>query len=388
MLICILGRQPSLGLAELEAMVGPESVQPFGGDYAIIKGGPEVLSQQELGGTIKIAEIVTTIPSTKRNKVSFTALNEIVRIMSENQNHKLTFGLSAYDLSASPKQITGLSFAIKKKLKDKGHTARAILGDGSTALNSAQVIHNGLLGKSGAEFLLVSGSQETYLAKTLSVQDIDSYSRRDYDRPKRDTQVGMLPPKLAQIMLNLAKSGPDLTVLDPFCGTGVVLMEAALKHSKLEGSDINPKMIEYTKVNLDWLSKNYNLKIDIEKLISADATIHKWGRFDCVVTETYLGPPIAYQPESKLLKTIVSDCNALVTKFLTNLRSQLSVKSRCCIAVPAWASPNGLIRLPVIDQLDKLGYNRVKFTHASFDQLIYHRPDQFVARELLVLTTK
>jgi hypothetical protein len=36
------------------------------------------------------------------------------------------------------------------------------------------------------------------------VQDIDAYAERDFERPMRDAFVGMLPPKLAQIMLNLA----------------------------------------------------------------------------------------------------------------------------------------------------------------------------------------
>lgn len=389
MLICILGRQPGLGIAELEAAVGSESVRPVGSNCAAVDVAPEKLSLSGLGGTLKIAEVIATIPSTKRNRVSFVSLNEIVSHIEGKKIHKVTFGLSAYDLPASPRQIASLSFAIKKKLTDRGHKVRAILGDDSMTLNSAQVVHNGLTGSSGFEFLLVAGSKETYLARTLSVQDIDSYSRRDYGRPRRDTQVGMLPPKLAQIMLNLAKAGPDLTVLDPFCGTGVVLMEAALMGARVEGSDIDQRMVDYTKANLDWLAKEYKLALGVEGLSCADATTHKWrGRFDRVVSETYLGPPLAYMPEVKALRAAVNECNTLVTRFLTNLRPQLSAKSRCCIAVPAWTSTRGLVRLPIAGQLDGLGYERVGFVHARPDQLIYRRQDQIVARELLVLTTK
>ena len=44
-----------------------------------------------------------------------------------------------------------------------------------------------------------------YLAYTLACQDIDSYTRRDTGK-SRDMAVGMMPPKLVQMMLNIALS--------------------------------------------------------------------------------------------------------------------------------------------------------------------------------------
>jgi len=226
-----------------------------------------------------------------------------------------------------------------------------------------------------------------HIARTISVQDIDSYSKRDYNRPKRDTKVGMLPPKLAQMMLNLAKVGPNHTVLDPFCGTGVVLMEAALKGAKLIGSDMNQQMIDYTRTNLEWLSKEYKLDIHLEKLACADATTNKWnGYFDRVVSEIYLGPPLDHLPKEESLRSIVYNSNTMLKRFLTNLRPQLNPKTRCCIAVPAWKTPDGFIHLDVVEQLGALGYEKIRFSHAR--QLLYHRPDQIVGRELLVLVPK
>jgi hypothetical protein len=40
----------------------------------------------------------------------------------------------------------------------------------------------------------------------------------------------------------------------------------------------------------------------------------------------------------------------------------------------------------VLDDLAKIGYNRIDFTCASLEELLYHREDQIVGRELLVLT--
>lgn len=391
MLLCILGHQPGLGAAELEAVAGADVIKSVGSEYALLDMKTGSLQHKELGGVIKIADVVAIVPSPQWGKAFSATVDETVKRLTETAErtgHKVTFGLSVYGSFASSKKTSTLAFTIKKRLGEKGCNVKVVLGE-DTTLNSASVIHNKLLGESGAEFLLVAGKGETYIAKTLSVQDIDRYAVRDSKRPKRDTQVGMLPPKLAQMMLNLAKVGPGMTVLDPFCGTGVVLIEAALKNAKLMGSDINPKMIEYTKANLEWLSKDYGASVDVKKLAAGDATTYRWkDHIDRVVTETYLGKPFAYQPSEEELKSEMDECDELITKFLANLKPQLKTESRCSIAIPAWSTPKGLVRLPVIRKLEALGYERVRFSHATFEQMIYRRPDQMVARELLVLTPK
>ena len=63
--------------------------------------------------------------------------------------------------------------------------------------------------------------------------------------------------------------------------------------------------------------------------------------------------------------------------------------TRFCIALPAWVSEtNDIYHLPLLDQIEVLGYNRVSFSWASGKDMVYYRPDQVVARELLVITRK
>jgi hypothetical protein len=66
-----------------------------------------------------------------------------------------------------------------------------------------------------------------------------------------DAFVGMLPPKLAQIMLNLATKGErGLQIWDPFCGLGTTLIEAfQAGYSHLLGSDIADDMVIATQTN-------------------------------------------------------------------------------------------------------------------------------------------
>jgi hypothetical protein len=66
----------------------------------------------------------------------------------------------------------------------------------------------------------------------------------------------------------------------------------------------------------------------------------------------------------------------------------MSENTRLCLAVPAWINPNngGIKRLPMLDHLGVLGYNRVSFQQVPVSDLLYYRPGQLVGRELLVLT--
>lgn len=381
MLLCILGRQARLGLAELESLCGHEAVRPLGASAALVD--VEQLNHKQLGGTIKVAEVLQTITTTLWPEVS-EQLTQLAALHYAGTG-KLRLGLSGYELRASPTQLSQLAFQLKKTLHEAGRSVRIVPTRGM-ALNSAQVLHNRLDRPGGAEIVLLQSGGKTYIAQTISEQLVDSYAKRDFERPKRDARVGMLPPKLAQIMLNLAKPVPNSPVLDPFCGTGVVLMEAALQGHPVVGSDLNPTMILYTQTNLDWLAQHYRLTIT-SQLSEADATTAQWINIPkTVVCETYLGRPLNNLPDTATLKTIITDCNTIISKFLANLHKQLPPGARCCIAVPAWVAGKQIIHLPLVDDLKKMGYNRIRFSHARSEDLVYYRPDQTVARELLVLT--
>ena len=44
--------------------------------------------------------------------------------------------------------------------------------------------------------------------------------------------------------------------------------------------------------------------------------------------------------------------------------------------------------LDIVDRLDDLGYNLTKYRYASFDDLLYYREGQIVARQIIVLRKK
>lgn len=400
MIICILGRQPKLGLAELESLYGAAAVRPLGAGAALIDINPATFAHHRLGGVIKAATQLATLPTTRWADILSYLHKTIPEHLDTLPEGKLKLGVSVYNIGVTPRAMQAGLLELKKTIKNTGRSVR-IVPNTEPALGSAQVIYNQLTGDLGWELLLIADGNQTHLAQTFSVQDVESYTKRDFGRPNRDAFVGMLPPKLAQAMLNLAGVESGQRVLDPFCGTGVVLQEAALLGCEVYGSDLNEKMVRYTRDNMVWLEDH--ARISVGKYYEvADATKHMWQQpIDHVVCEAYLGQPLSGLPRPGKLEEIRQDCNTITRKFLENLRPQLKPGTRCCIAVPAWRTSAGaalkhphsgrtmsssFLHLPVVDDLNKIGYNRISFSHAASSDLIYHRPDQIVARELLVVT--
>jgi tRNA G10 N-methylase Trm11 len=363
----ILGRQPLLGLAELESVFDTLKVEYLSPNAAIVDEPIENVDLKKLGGSLKVGEFIEKIEVRNweniKNYVEKNLINEVVSL----PEGKIQLGISCYGISVQPQQITGLALNLKKSIKKNNRSVR-IIPNIEPDLSTAQVEYNHLTGSTGYELLLVLSNNVLTVARTVYTQDISAYAARDQRRPKRDAKVGMLPPKLAQIMINLAHPSDGMTILDPFCGTGVILQESLLMGYETLGSDLDPRMVDYSYQNLEWL-ENEHKDLPEWKVELGDAPLFK-----------------AMSPF--FLKEEATKVNDLVEKFLTNLASQLNSGTRLCIAVPAWKLDKGFLSLQVLDHLEKIGYNSTSLKNVPKSELIYHRPQQLVARQLLILEKK
>jgi tRNA G10 N-methylase Trm11 len=410
--LCILGRQPALGLAELESLYGPDKLRLLGSKAAIIDIDPCLLVFDRLGGSVKFGKVLTELPTTNWKKIEKFLVEVSPGHAMSMPEGKMQLGLSVVEFDISLKQLEATGLTLKNAIRQTGRSVR-LVPNNAAELSSAQVIHNRLTGPTGWELVLIKdGNDRTVVAQTVKVQDIASYTVRDRGRPKRDARIGMLPPKLAQIIINLAVGQlpedmlesiceipagdviprPQLgqTILDPFCGTGVVLQEALLMGYDAYGTDLEPRMIDYSKENLSWLMLSGPARDFSIQLSPADAITYEWqSPIDFVASEAYLGRPFTAQPSAGILNQTVFECNLIIKKFLKNIHNQLESGTRLCLAVPAWQITAGQFKhLPLVDQISDLGYNRVSFKHVLDKELLYFREGQTVARELLVLERK
>jgi tRNA G10 N-methylase Trm11 len=396
--VCILGRQSALGLAELESLLGAAVVHPIGINAAVLDVDPADIPFNRLGGSIKLAKLLARLETTDWNKIEAYLIKTIPDHLRYIPEGKFKLGLSVYGFNISPGKINASGLNIKKAIKAAGRSVR-IIPNKQQELNAAQILHNQLTAPNGWELVIIRDGNSALLAQTTHVQDIDAYAARDQARPKRDARVGMLPPKLAQIIINLATgeladgrwkmegSKNPTTILDPFCGTGVILQEAALMGYRVSGSDLEGRMIQYSRDNLNWLAESHHIRFEWF-LEPGDATNHRWPTVDLIACETYLGRPFTGIPTPKVLQEVMQDCDTIHRKFLKNVTRQTSAGFRLCIAVPAWKTREGFKHLKTLESLEELGYTRLSFKHASTRELLYFRPDQIVARELVVLVRK
>ena len=377
MKIVILGQHPHLSLAELESVHPGAKIENLNHQAALIDA--EDVDITKLGGAIKLAEPVID------QKDINDALTFITNYYQKNKpESKINLGLSYYGANA-PSDFYQKVMSLKKKLKNNEISVRIVNQPKDKVLNAAQVVYNKLLTDKGQEWMLIKKHGFVVVAKTIAVQDIDDFAARDQARPSRDAKIGMLPPKLALMLVNMAAAGrKDLRILDPFCGTGVVLQEAAILGHKVTGTDINPAMVAASQNNLVWLADKHRLNID-SKVELGDATDAKWQDIDAVACETYLGTPLSRPANKEFFDKHLREIDQLHEYFLKNLHSQIKPGTRVVLALPAWWQPGPRFqRLPLVDHLNNLGYNRVDFESAR-RALIYHREGQYVARDIVVI---
>src|SRR3989338_648349 len=203
-----LGKNRLLSLAEIQAALGQKPLDL--GEIALIETlpGNPIDRLNQWGGAIKLSQVVWDGPGQA----------EVIarELLAQKPDGKLSFGLNIYP--ENRKKLDELLRAVKKIIKAAGRNARFInKGDNCT---SAMIKKGGLM-KDGTDFNLIHHQGGTLISRTVAVQDFESYRQRDYDKPARLAKAGMLPPKLAQTMINLTQlvTGPidfnKKTLYDP-----------------------------------------------------------------------------------------------------------------------------------------------------------------------------
>jgi len=380
----ILGRQQKLSLAELEVLYGAKNVEQFSETSALFT--TDSFDIERLGGLIKAGEVVLTLRKAQWKEVSTKVIHFYSRKFSK-VDHKITIGISVYDWNVPVRDIQKLGLILKSSLK-KSNVSLRLIPNQEQALSSATSHHNKLGLSANKIELLISKDKDgnVMVAESTGAQNITSLAARDQGRPKRDAFIGMLPPKLALMMVNLSGTAKESRILDPFCGTGVVLQEAALLGHDVYGTDLSEKMVDYSTANMKWLLEKQYLSTDVV-VHHGDAMETQWhAPVGTVVAETYLGQPFSAPPAADKLQKVQRICNDVISQFFTNLAPQIASGTPLCIAIPAWRDSVGrLSHLSLIGNLKRYGYEHIQLQHASTDDLIYFRDDQIVARQLLLL---
>jgi len=368
-----LGRTPELSLAELSPYITSVfSVQPdiVKTDDPFVSDGVELSDEESitlLGGIVKIALIVEHTEVLNATK--------LVPHITASKN-KVSFALSGYGVDK--KTIMILDQEIKDLFTSTHISSRFVLPHDGSVVSSVAVVKEHI-----EEIVIVKDASGYIIGKTIAIQPFEGWNERDYHRPFADPKNGMLPPKIARMIVNIALGSKSAgkTLLDPFCGMGTICAEAALRGVNAIGSDIDKSSVEKAKKNMSWILSQYKLSSSV-RIFQADAThidehIDE-GTIDVIVTEPLLGPTRLGEESTHDVREIQNIVKGLEKLYIGCFRSWNHILKKdgvIVIALPSFITSKTIYSVKkVIDTCEMLGYTKV------LGPITYGRPQAVVQR--------
>lgn len=290
---------------------------------------------KSLGGTLKISSVLFYAGKDQvENELDKIRLEKIFKKIKG----KFIFGVSIYSEKDSYKSYKVIGNYFKKRLREEGISAKYFGFDRKRKpqMTNVEIIKKNLIEES-AEVVACYSGNKVYVGTTLAVHNPFEFQKRDIGRPKQRT-IFSISPRLSNILINLSGAKEGDILLDPFCGIGTILQEAVLKGIRIRGLDIDEKCIAYAKENLKWLSGEYKLNINLEKIMSGDARrlseYFERNSIDAIATEPYLGPPLKKKPSEEEANRIFEGIENLYEESLKEMYKVLKSGKKMSIISP------------------------------------------------------
>ncbi|MGN0177555.1 MAG: TIGR01177 family methyltransferase [Methanobrevibacter sp.] len=260
-LLCIQSQEHSqLPLAELKAVIECENISA---DIEVITEGLVILKNISEDNFNSYYEILT-------RRLGYT--HEVHELIKESN-------LDTFDedmLSINWSTYIDENFAVRvKRFHTKIDTVETERNAGSLILSNCDNIKVNL-SKPKTLIRIVVFQNEFYIAiERFKLNKKHFEDSKPHKRPF--FYPGSMSPKLARCMVNLSRVKKDQLLLDPFCGTGGILIEAGLIGCKVVGSDIYWKMKNGTSINLDYYGitdyRTFNLDVRELKMYEKVAAV-------------------------------------------------------------------------------------------------------------------
>jgi tRNA (guanine10-N2)-dimethyltransferase len=299
---------------------------------------------------LAFSEVLAILQAAERNYSSVMKFDQLMKISTSMESVQVIAqrsalvqrccaqlfesGNTAEEITETAKEMTidtslilGKSFAVRvKRIKnygahiDKVHLERKL---GAVMLNQLKQIDNEIKVNLETPDITFYGvfTEERFLFG-ISLWKSKTYFQRFDERRghKRDFfHPGTLEPRLARVLVNLSRAKESKLFLDPFAGSGSLLLEACLIGAKIIGCDIQKRMVQGARINLT----QFNLSGD---LICADA---RQLPFKDDIYAIATDPPYGRSSTTKGI-----ELNTLIHSFLGSATNILQKKRYICICAP------------------------------------------------------
>lgn len=298
------GEHPTLPLSELRAILEAEGYK-----YRIIEKLTQVLRVEADINSVEAVEsraAMTRLCVLELFSCEATVSSILENIRSANIEDVLkegeSYAVRVRRIRASAPKIERLE--LERKI-------------GKTILNRAKGAVVNLTNPERTFFGILTQDKFVFGSKMAEISAKPFIERNPQKRPFFHPSA--LLAKLARCMVNLAQPKTGDLVLDPFCGTASVLLEAGLIGCRVIGFDVQQHMVRGSLRNL------LRYELESEGLIVADARLPPVLKMDCVVTDP---------PYGRSATTLGWNTQQLVQEALSAISGTLPRGRRICIASP------------------------------------------------------
>jgi hypothetical protein len=342
MYFAVLGKNPEISMKELELVQAKEISYPKKGIVIFDTKYAQLLPQ--LWGVIKIGTVV-------KEKELQELLTDVKIIWIQNEANgkhlKRTVGIRRY------------------KLVDIFHTDKEIKAKGKEIIN----LENGLY-----------GIVEWY-------QNIELYEAIDFGKPGRSMEMGMMPAKLAHMMINIWLANfihesqldiEKICIYDPFVGSWTTGMLANYIGYDFAGSDIK---INYAEKNTPWRKINKFFTPDKQfDIFKHDIKEKLWDQLEgkdiLVVSEWRLWPIVKKSTSDQDIQKFQERVTDLYKSFLDRIKELWAV---AVFTIPRYVGQDNGIEQVLTKYASKIGVKIQSIPE------IYGREGQQLGRKIMIV---
>lgn len=252
-----------------------------------------------------------------------------------------TLSLSLYGGTGDPEEYNALVSSLLSVMREGGiKKVNFLRPHQGTELYASDVLTRG-----SNDFVVFPSKGGYEVGFTSYIPDAEQAKTLATERPAVRSEI-TLSPRLAEVLVNIAALAPGQTLLDPFCGSGMILSEAVLKGLDCIGVDENRARVDEAQRNADWLKKRFpSSKLGSLTLMRGDSSKLEQllgdRRVDAVVTEPILLPKITSTPNLASASRMIKKASTTYSDVLYAIAKAVKRGGRIVIVVPALRTFDG-----------------------------------------------
>lgn len=301
-------------------------MRPLGGSLFVLSGEETTLPSAEISALVEAYSENCKCQRLSR-RIVVSELDDLVKIRTITERSAYArFGGSLLSIASTPEELT-------KEIESN------LIGDGKCFAVRSETIPKEICGDIGGRIKLKTGAKvllnnPDYVFQTERTDDgrfllgLSTSGAKKFNwkerrpRARRFFLPSAIYPKLARFLVNLSRVKEGEYFLDPFCGTGSLLIESALMGIRSIGVDLTRWIARGALLNLKGFS------LDFESILRADAThlCMPLTRVDAMATDV---------PYGRASSTKGKDTTTIVAQFVSSASDSLNQDKYCVLMHPS-----------------------------------------------------